>query len=163
MLDDPRRIPYLFLWRIDGRPVSGVPENVETVRVAALPGGPPPVRLGEEWVSITRPVQQVGCVHALQLVRRALPRNGGEDVLLLCPNPYCGKPSRYLYAWQVIVSSIVSRPWRCRTCAGLRYQSEGTYIPRGWRTLGGYPRPESWDPYVFSSLEQAAGHWPGVR
>jgi hypothetical protein len=153
VLDDPRRTPYLFLWRRDDRPVSGVPENVEAARVAALLGGPPPVRPGEEWVGITRPLGQVGYVHALQLVRRSLPRNGGEDVLLLCP--LCRKPRRYLYAWEVVRSRLVSRPWHCRTCAGLRYQSEGTYIARGWRALGGYPRPETWDPYVFYRFEEA--------
>jgi hypothetical protein len=37
---------------------------------------------------------QIGCVHALQLVHRSLPRNDGKDVLLLCPR--CEKPRRYL-------------------------------------------------------------------
>lgn len=151
VLDDPRGIPYLFVWRLDCRPVSGVPENVEVVRVAALPGGPPPIRSGEEWVSITRPLGQIGCVHALQLLRRPLPRNGGTDVLLLCPNPTCGRPSRYLYAWEVLGRRIISRPWNCRSCARLRYASEG----EGRNPWGPYPR-DPWDPYVFSSLEQAA-------
>lgn len=148
MLDDPRGIPYLFLWRTEDRPVSGVGEFAEAVRVAALPGGPPPVRPGEGWVSITRPAGQAGCVHALRLVHRPLPRNGGDDVLLLCPA--CEKPRRYLYAWEVIESRVFSRPWHCRTCAGLRYQSEG----RGRNAWGPYPR-YSWDPYVLSSLEKS--------
>ena len=146
--DDPRQVPYLFVWRLDGSPVA------EVARVAALPGGPAPIRPGEAWVSITRPFPaRIGCVHALQLTRHPLPRNGGEGVLLLCP--LCQKPRRYLYAWEVVVGRVFSRPWHCRTCAGLRYQSEGTYVPRAWRGLGGYPRPETWDPYVFSSLERA--------
>jgi hypothetical protein len=145
VLDDPRKIPYLFLWRLGDRPVSGVPENVETVRVAALPGGPPPVRPAEEWVSVRRPTPglDVACVHALQVLRRRLPYDG-EDVFLLCPS--CEKPRRYLYAWQVIESRLVSRPWHCRNCAGLRYQSEGTCIPREWRALGGYPRAKLGNP-----------------
>jgi hypothetical protein len=154
VLDDPRKTPYLFLWRRDGR-------VTEVVRVEALPGGPQPVRPNEEWVSITRPIGQTGCVHALQLIRRPLPRNGGEDLLLLCPRPLCGKASRYLYAWEVVGRNVVARPWQCRSCAGLRYQSEGTYVSREWRGWGGYPRPESWDPYVFSSLGPAAAWLSG--
>jgi hypothetical protein len=154
VLDDPREIgegrpfPYVFVWRRADR-------LAEVVRMARLDGGPPPVHLGEEWVSVTRPYVtglDVHCVHALQLIRRRLPC-GGEDVFLICPG--CENPRRYLYAWEVIGSRLSSRPWHCRSCARLRYRSEGTYIPREWRILGGYPRAETWDPYVFSSLGQA--------
>jgi len=42
-------------------------------------------------------------------------------------------------------------------CIGLRYASEGTYIPRAFRFLGGgYPRQAQWSPEVFTSPAQAA-------
>lgn len=146
VLDDPRKIPYLFLWRRDDRG-----EIVEAVRVAVSPGGHPPVRPGEEWVSVTRPPRTVGYVHALRVLRRTLPRHGGEALSLVCPG--CNRPRLYLYAWEVSGSRVVPRPWHCRTCSGLRYQSEGTY--NRFPDWGGYPRPDTWDPYVFSSLEEA--------
>jgi hypothetical protein len=48
--------------------------------------------------------------------------------------------------------------WRCRSCARLRYSSEGGYLYPGvmFRAFGNLPRPESWLPYVFTSIEEAA-------
>jgi hypothetical protein len=43
--------------------------------------------------------------------------------------------------------------WKCRTCAGLHYNSEGTYVRFRW--LGGYPRTLPWDPRVFTNLVDA--------
>jgi len=51
---------------------------------------------------------------------------------------------------------VVRSLWRCRTRAGLRYQSEGTYISLMWRGFGGYPWTPPWDPRVFSSVRQLA-------
>jgi hypothetical protein len=57
--------------------------------------------------------------------------------------------------------------WECRTCAMLRYSSEGGYLrPSGLgrlgqlsvmlRAFGNLPRPESWLPYVLTSPQEAA-------
>jgi len=137
-LDDPRGIPYLFLWR---RESSGEP--VEAVRIARYV----PKLAAGEWVSLTRPNGGI----VVRIVRVPLPRRHGRALLLVCHE--CSRPRRYLYAWAVWDSSkVVPARWPCRLCAGLRYQSEGQYDPLGW----GYPRPATWDPYVFSSLEKAA-------
>lgn len=133
VVDDIRQIPYLFAWWKEGV------ELHELVRVAALPGGPAPARDGEEWVSIGRPFQQVG-LRALRLLRRPLPRHGGTDLLLGCP--ICGSPRRHLYGYG---------DFRCRRCADLRYGSEGTYVRKRLRGIGGYPRADVWDPYCIAT------------
>lgn len=148
VLDDPRGSPYLLLWRTEDRPISGIGEFAEAVRVSALPGRPPPICSGEEWVSVTQH-WRMGFVHALRLLRRPLPRHGGKALFLLCPR--CGKPRRYLYAWGVAGPRLTPRPWHCRSCAGLRFASEG----EGRNPWGPYPR-DPWDPYVFSSVKRAA-------
>jgi hypothetical protein len=47
--------------------------------------------------------------------------------------------------------------WECRTCAKLRYSSEGGYLRPGmlFRAFGNFPRPELWLPYVFTSPQEA--------
>jgi len=95
----------------------------------------------------------------LRLVLRPLPRHDARDFLLVCPT--CEKPRRYLYAWRVFGSRLLLGRWECRTCAGLRYCSEGggllhyrrlrhlrvALALRKWRE----PRPSPWDPDVFNS------------
>jgi hypothetical protein len=99
-----------------------------------------------------------------------LPRNGGRALFLLCP--YCDAPRRHVYGWEWNPFSgrsnvVMSVGWRCRSCARLRYSSEGGYLRPGYlgrlgqlgvmlRALGNLPRPESWLPYVFTSPEEAA-------
>jgi hypothetical protein len=68
---------------------------------------------------VEAPAMQVGCVHALQLLRRSLPGNGVKRCY--CFGPLCEKPRSCLYAWEVIEDRIISRPRQCRRCAGLRY------------------------------------------
>ena len=139
VIDDPRAIPYVFLWRREGS------ETVEeAVRVALHRSG--------AWVEIKR---WDGDLKHVQVLRRPLPR-GGSYLLLGCPA--CYQPRRHLYGWGGWEGRRVVRlGWPCRRCAGLRYQSEGTYIPRPYRSFGSYPRPSTWDPWVFSSLENAVG------
>ena len=48
---------------------------------------------------------------------------------------------------------VVRSMWKCRMCAGLHYNSEGTYVRFRW--LGGYPRTLPWDPRVFTNLVDA--------
>lgn len=109
----------------------------------------------------------------LPIVWRMLPRNGGRAFFLLCP--HCDTPRRHVYGWEWDSFSgwsnrVRSISWRCRSCARLRYSSEGGYLrvpesflsrafgdPELRRVFGGnLPRPEPWLPYVLTSPEEAA-------
>lgn len=156
MLDDPRKIPYLLVWnsREDGT-------VQEAVRVASYSEPPGPFPLDwTGWVEVKR----IGGTHRLvRTVTRPLPR-GGKLRLLVCPN--CSIPRRALYGWEPggrYTTSAQRCPWRCRTCAGLRYASEGgalIFRARGslGRMFGGFraERPESWYPDIFTSPQEAA-------
>lgn len=155
VLDDPHGAPYLFVWREEGcQPVLSVRVARYKLSVSVIDGfryEEPPIPLGQEWVSVTRPAPQpdFGQAKALQVVRVPMPRGGGKDLLLICPGFGCARPRRYLYAWEVSEYRLNLRLWQCRTCAGLRYYSEGS---RG----GIYYKPDfHWDPEVFHSPEQA--------
>jgi hypothetical protein len=94
----------------------------------------------------------------LRLVWQMLPRNGGRALLLVCS--YCNTPRRHVYGWEWDSISgwsnrVRSVSWRCRSCARLRYSSEGGYLCPGvmFRAFGNLPRPESWLPYVFTSID----------
>lgn len=91
-----------------------------------------------------------GKSQVLALSWHSLPRNGGMGIMVVCPR--CGHPRRFLYGWQNDGSYVRRSLWQCRGCAGLRYRSEGTYIPHGWRFLGGYPRTPPWDPVIVRDL-----------
>jgi len=96
------------------------------------------------------------------------PRNGGRALFLLCP--WCETPRRFVYGWEWDSFSGWSNRvrrigWRCRSCARLRYSSEGGYLRGSGRgalaafirvTYGNLPRPELWLPYVFTSPKEAA-------
>lgn len=149
VLDDPRKIPYLFIWKgsFDG-------EVKEAVRVASYsePIGAFHVDW-TGWVEVKRTDQTKDIIRS---VLRAMPRNGGSVRLLVCSD--CNTPGRALYGWEPggkYTSSAQRCSWKCRACAGLRYASEGTYIPRQFRFLGGYPRQEPWYPYVFADANKA--------
>jgi hypothetical protein len=157
VLDDPRKIPYLLIWKSDR---DG--EVKEAVRVIRL-GSPLHLRDADS-IEVKR---TDGTVTHLRVLRRPLPRNGGTDIVLACP--YCRSLRRALYGWQAggqYTHSAQTAAWQCRTCAGLRYVSEGgALLIRGGRIsrlLGAYvpdvpsPRPEPWYPYVFSSPAEAA-------
>lgn len=149
VLDDPRKIPYLLVWVNDSGGAA------DAVRVASF-SDPDTVRQRDYsgWVEVRRPD---GTRTLVRTVLRPLQRNGGRDRLLVCTS--CGKPCRALYGWRPggqFTNSVEHGDWYCRVCAELRYRSEGTYRPRMFRFLGGYPRPDLWYPYVFTSTEQAA-------
>jgi hypothetical protein len=105
----------------------------------------------DDWIEVKR---SDGSGQRIRMCHVPLPRRGGLALLLYCP--MCGVPRRHLYGWTLYSCSVNRSLWQCRTCAGLRYQSEGTYIPRPWRALGGYPRTPPWDPYVFTDYAGAA-------
>jgi hypothetical protein len=162
VLDDPRRIPYLLLWRNehDG-------EVKEAVRVSAKID--PPVPFPLDWTEVFEIKRTDGTRNFLRTMRRPLPRNGGSVRLLVCP--YCGKPRHALYGWELdlqgrYTTSARIAEWKCRACARLRYASEGgalVFRSRGhlFRAIemqygpARSPRPEQWYPYVFSDADEA--------
>jgi hypothetical protein len=131
ILDDQRRIPYLLVWRwLDRDPIE------EALRVSPWMGPFAGVELK----------RQNGSAQVVRVVRRRLPRNGGTSVLFICE--FCSVPCRYLYGWSVVTEKVVRSEWKCRSCADLRYRSEGTYLRM--RRLGGLPRTPPWDPWISS-------------
>lgn len=155
-LDDPCKIPYLLIWQ---RESDG--QVMEAVRLARQKPFDS-VELNQadplEYVELKR---TNGSITILQVVWRTLPRNGGSALLLRCP--YCETPRRHVYGWEWDSWSgwsnrVRSIYWRCRSCARLRYSSEGGYLHPGvlFRAFGNLPRPESWLPYMFTSPEEAA-------
>jgi hypothetical protein len=145
-LDDPRKIPYLLIWKdeIHGGRI------MEAVRLSRYVGD-------DNYVEIKR---TDGDYTLLRTVWRRLPRNGGQALLLHCF--YCNTPRRHVYGWEWDSFSgwsnrVRSVSWRCRTCARFRYSSEGGYLNPGvmFRALGNLPRPDLWLPYVFTSIDDA--------
>jgi hypothetical protein len=161
VLDDPRRVPYLVLWQ------DRFSEAIsEAVRVSIY-SDPAPLDRHFDWTGWVEVKRTNGTRSLVQTVKRALPRNGGQARLVVCPN--CQRLRRALYAWEVnrsyTNSARVAR-WRCRVCAGLRYTSEGgalvihpcTDLGRLIEAVEGpsrSPRPEPWYPYVFADPRDA--------
>jgi hypothetical protein len=159
-LDDPRRIPYLLVWK-DER-FGGIKETVRLARYAD-PYGP---NAASDHVELKR---TDGTATILRIVWRMLPRNGGCTLLLNCFQ--CGIPRRHVYAWEWDSHSGWSNrvrqvAWQCRSCARLRYSSEGGYLCHGVKAnrsfsamgfppLGNLPRPVQWYPYVFTDPDEA--------
>lgn len=157
VLRDPRKIPYLLVWRDrdDGK-------IVDAVRLAAY--SEPPDRFGSDgtgWVEIKRPNNH----HTrFRTIERLTPRNGGRKLLMICPS--CQKPRRAFYGWELNRSrrqAALNSKWQCRQCAGLRYASEGGALVtrgRGFSAQFGpihSDRPEVWHPYVFTNPADAQG------
>jgi hypothetical protein len=165
-LDDPRRIPYLLVWKDENH--DG--EIREAVRLARFVG------TFDDHAGLKRTDESRTI---LRIVWRMLPRHGGRVLFLLCR--YCDKPCRRVYGWEWDGFSGWSNRvrricWQCRSCARLRYSAEGGYLrvpgsflsrafgylPPDLRKVhvsmfGGHlPRPKSWLPYVFASAEEAA-------
>ena len=150
-LDDPRKIPYLLVWKDDR---DG--EVKEAVRLTCHAGG---------YSGYVQLKGFDGCATVLAIAWRPLPRNGGRALFLFCP--YCQIPRRFVYGWEWDSfsgwSNRVRRiSWRCRSCAMLRYSSEGGYLRPAYGRLGqlgmilrsswgNLPRPASWLPYILTS------------
>jgi hypothetical protein len=111
VLDDPRKIPYLFMWK---RPEdSSVREVVRVSAYSGLAG----------WAEIKRPD---GARDRIRTLLRPLPRNGGMARLLICPD--CQIPRRGLYGWELgrpCTARVMRSTWGCSKCNSLRYASEG--------------------------------------
>ncbi len=133
--------------------------------MAAYSEPPGPLRLDwTGWVEIKRSKETRSLIRTIE---RPLPRNGGKARFMVCP--YCHRPRRALYGWEANrtrTHSAFVAPWQCRSCAGLRYSSEGgalrlpllprSFGPERYLLAGNAPRPEPWLPLVFTSPEQAA-------
>jgi hypothetical protein len=157
-LDDPRKIPYLLIWKSES---DG--QVKEAVRLA--PYSEPGPWEWTRWVEIKRPD---GSHTVVRTQERVLPRNGAKALLLICPD--CTKLCRALYGWAPAgqyTTSVQRAHWRCRSCAALRYASEGgALVHRGRGAIAQLfemyegpcrsDRPERWYPHVFSSPEDAA-------
>lgn len=157
VLDDPRKIPYLLIWK---NPRDGCVK--EAVRVIRL--GPPPYLPQADSIEVKR---TDGSVVHLRAIKRLLPRNTGNDVLLACP--FCCSLKRALYGWVPggqFTNSAQTAIWQCRLCARLRYASEGgALIHRGRGALARLlelydgplrsERPQPWFPYVFTTPQDA--------
>jgi hypothetical protein len=152
--DDPRRIPYLLIWK--GRHDGEVKEAVRVARFVPQTG------LGE--ADSLRIKRTDGSNVPIYLAWRRQP-HGGQSLLLRCWR--CQRLCRALYGFKVgndgRYYKAVRADWECRECAELRYSSEGSgLVLRGGpisRLLRhpcpdlSSPRPESWLPYVFTSID----------
>jgi hypothetical protein len=154
VLDDPRKIPHLFVWK--RAQDSSVREAVRVSAYSELAA----------WAETKRPD---GTRNLIRTLLHPLPRNGGKARLLICP--YCKIPRRGLYGWELggrYTSSSTHSTWGCRKCNLLRYTSEGGALlvrPRGTLGIifgtGHSPRPESWLPRTCCGyLNQARGLSP---
>src|SRR6266567_170707 len=159
ILDDPRKIPYLLVWK--SRSDDTVQEAVRVAPHKEIEG-----LGGLDWTNVAEIERHDGTRTFIRTVLRPLPRNGGRVRLLICL--HCQIPRRALYGWRpggrYTRSAERSWHWNCRECSGLRYASEGGYLRPGhlgrlgqlgvmFRALGNLPRPESWLPYVFTSVD----------
>src|SRR5262245_49873642 len=118
VLDDPKEIPYLLVWKDSSGTVQ---ESVHIV---------PHRETGA--VEIKRQDRTATFIDTLL---RPLPRNGGSVLLLICP--FCQILRRGLYGWEPdadgrFTTSAVRTDWACRACNKLRYASEGgALVQRG--------------------------------
>jgi hypothetical protein len=87
-LNDPRKIPYLLVWRSsqDGL----IKEAVRIIRLGA-----PPYLSEADSIEVKR---TDGSISRVRVLKRELPRKGGYDILLACPR--CGSSRRGLYGWE---------------------------------------------------------------
>jgi hypothetical protein len=130
VLDDPEEVPYLLVWK---SPSDGtVQEAVRIVPFSETPGAGG-LDLGIDWTGSIAIERNDGAADVIRTLVRALPRNGGSARLLICP--CCQIPRRALYGWEPggrHTHSAVRSSWQCRSCAGLRYASEGgALVQRG--------------------------------
>jgi hypothetical protein len=161
MLDDPRKIPYLLVWK--SRSDGTVQEAARIAPHKEIEG-----LGGLDWIGAVEIKRHDGTRNFIRTVLRPLPRNGGRVRLLICP--YCQIPRRGLHGWEPggrFTTSVVPSTWGCRRCNQLRYASEGgALIHRGRGAIARLfelydgplrlERPDLWLPDVFTSPKEAA-------
>jgi len=145
--DDPRRIPYLLVWKScrNGevkeavRVARTVPRNnlpeADSVEIKRTDGSRVPIYFTWRWQP-----------------------HGGKSLLLRCWQ--CQRHCRALYGWEVGDNGRVYiarvADWECRSCAKLRYSSEGGALLIRSRIFGDTyrcERPVTLLLGVFASLE----------
>jgi len=89
-LNDPRKIPYLLVWK-DERYGDEIKEAVRLARYVE----PNTSHVTDDYVVLKR---TDGSATVLRIVWRMLPRNGGRALFLLCP--HCDTPRRHVYGWE---------------------------------------------------------------
>jgi hypothetical protein len=113
--DDPRRIPYLMTWNS-----ARAGKLKEAVRVCVVS------RSGPGEVPFIEVKRLDGSTVPVYLFWRWQPC-GGKSLLLRCWR--CQRACRALYGWEVGDNGRIyiarQADWECRTCAKLRYSSEG--------------------------------------
>jgi hypothetical protein len=87
-LNDPRKIPYLLVWK-DERHDGKIMEVVRLAHFIACG------REGNDYVELKRTDESAT---TLRIVWRMLPRNGGRALFLFCP--HCETPRRHVYGWE---------------------------------------------------------------
>ena len=157
MLDDPRNVPYLMIWMDqDGERIL---EAVRVMRFTEMEQDIP-------WAKCVEIKRADRTKNWVLTIERPLPRNGGKARLVICPR--CQSPRRALYPWKLDSSrrhAVFVSGWQCRSCAQLRYASEGgALVFRPWTDLGRIIRnlegdrkdgPEPCYPWVFSNPADA--------
>lgn len=156
-LNDARRIPYLLVWKDERHG-----EIMEAVRLRCVE------KESKDFNRYVELKRTNGSTTVLRILWRMLPRKGGFVLFLLCP--CCETPRRHVYGWEWNPFSgrsnvVMSVSWRCRSCARLRYSSEGGCLrppslgPLGQlgvtfrASWGNLPRPGPWLPYVLTSID----------
>jgi len=142
-LFDPRRVPYLLLWK--GRRFGAL---IEVVRLASPCTTSD--RLGSGRAEVKRADGSKVSIRLTQIAYKSM---------LICNS--CQKPRWALYGWEIneVVRNVSPAAWPCRVCAGLSYESEGGaliirhLLPqlRPFSHLLRRPNPGRWEPLVFAS------------
>jgi hypothetical protein len=133
VLNDPRRIPYLLIWK---SPRDG--DVKEAVRVIRL--DPPPYLPTADAIEIKR---TDGSVSHIRAIKRSLPRNGGYTTLLACP--YCCSLRHTLYGWEAAGPYTTSAQTCTSTdvCLG-RWCA---CVARSWKVVSGARKAVRLDPF----------------
>ena len=110
-LSDPRGRPYFVFW------VS--PHDGTLTRVLRMESV-------QQGAAVQLTIPDVG-VFRIPIVRRPLPRRGGQAILYRCPG--CSEPRRHLYLRSLVIGRLVDYQGPlCQACAGLRWASQGRYL-----------------------------------
>lgn len=128
VIEDPRRRPYLAVWR------SLWDDSVALAVRATVEGDA--VRLESPGIS-----------SRVLVVRRPIP-GGKVAVFWRCPG--CAHPARFLYPHQVTARGLRLAGPHCSHCQGLRWATQGRTMLPGQRQLGRLPR-QPWDPVACVS------------
>jgi len=161
VLKDPRQLAYLMVWENE--------DSNEVILAARVAPYSPPAELGQNFEGYVEIRRHDGTRNYIHTIERLMPRNGGRARLLVCTR--CQRPRRTLYPWTLNPARpcavFIASTWQCRSCARLRYASEGGALVSHSRTdLGRIfeavvgpsrsPRPERFYPFLFSNPEDAA-------